>query len=148
MPYLFIILALSVSSFSKTTFFKVIENGTKVEISSLQKEIASQSVSTTQQAYLGALQMKASNFEKTPAEKLALFKKGKELLEKSIKSEPSNAEFRFLRLIIQENAPKVLKYNQEIKTDAAFIESNISKLPKDVKAAVLDYSKNSANLKI
>ena len=121
MPYLFIILALSVSSFSKTTFFKVIENGTKVEISSLQKEIASQSVSTTQQAYLGALQMKASNFEKTPAEKLALFKKGKELLEKSIKSEPSNAEFRFLRLIIQENAPKVLKYNQEIKTDAAFI---------------------------
>lgn len=148
MPHLLVIVAIAISSFSKSEFFRVISKGSKIEISSLQKEISTLSSSNNQQAYLGTLKMKASNFEKTPAEKLTLFKEGKMLLEKSIKAEPNNTEFRFLRLIIQENAPKMLKYNQDIKSDAEFVRTNVSKLPKEVKSAVMDYSKSSANLQL
>lgn len=139
-------LSLVLVSFSKSSFFETIKTKNKVEIAALEKEIGNQKIDNTQQAYLGTIKMTSSDFEKTPAEKLKKFKEGKALLEKSISAEPTNPEFRFLRLIIQENAPKMLKYNQNIAEDAKFIQQNSSKLPKEVKTAATNYSKTSSNL--
>lgn len=139
---------LATLSFSKSDFFDVIATGKKSEIDSFTAKISDEKSSNTQQAYLGTLKMKSADFQKTPKEKLAIFKEGKVLLEKSISSEPNNAEFRFLRLIIQENAPKMLKYDGQIKSDASFVKSNLDKLPSEVKSAAKDYSKKSKNFKL
>lgn len=148
MTHFLLSIVLAVSTFSKTDFFSTLEKGSQSELANLQKKLGALKVSNDQQAYLGTAKMKSAEFEKTAGDKLKVFKEGKSMLEKSIAAEPNNAEYRLLRLIIQENAPKVLKYNQEIKTDAAFIKSNLAKLPKDVKSAAVDYSKTSTNLQL
>jgi len=148
MSRLFIVFSFILTTFSKTELFKTLEFGTQKELIALETKLGSQKSTTENQAYLGALKMKSSEFEKTPADKLKKFKSGKLQLEKSIESEPNNPEFRFLRLLIQENAPKILKYNDKIKTDAHYIKSNIDKFSKDVKATVIEYSKTSTNLQL
>lgn len=136
------------ATFSKSEFYTTLQKGSQSEINSLQQKIASQKKSTDQQAYLGAVKMKCADFEKTAGDKLKLFKEGKALLEASIAAEPTNAEYRFLRLIIQEHAPKVLKYNQNIHEDAKIIKEGAGKLAPDVKSAAVNYSKTSANLQL
>jgi hypothetical protein len=98
-------------------------------------------------AFRGALQMKAAQFEKTAKDKLALFNAGKKVLETEIKSNDGNIEYRFLRLLIQENAPKQLKYNGNIEEDAAAIVMGYSKLKESTKTAIESYAKKSASLK-
>lgn len=98
-------------------------------------------------AFKGALQMKAAQFQKTPKDKMSMFSIGKKLLESEIKSNDGNAEYRFLRLLIQENAPKQLKYNGNIEEDVVSIVSGYSKLKESTKAAIESYAKKSASLK-
>lgn len=98
-------------------------------------------------AFKGALQMKAAQFQKTAKDKMALFNSGKKTLEAEIKSNDGNVEYRFLRLLIQENAPKQLKYNGNIEEDAAAVIVGYSKLKEAVKTAVESYAKKSASLK-
>ena len=98
-------------------------------------------------AFKGALQMKAAQFEKTAKDKMALFNTGKKILETEIKSNDSNVEFRFLRLLIQENAPKQLKYNGNIEEDVLNIVAGYSKLKESTKTALEAYAKKSASLK-
>lgn len=97
-------------------------------------------------AYKGALMMKLSAYMKTPKEKLNQFKEGKELLETSIQNHTSNVEYRFLRLLIQENAPKQLKYHAKLEEDAEMIRNGYSKLNVVTKNAIRDYAKQSAYL--
>lgn len=148
MSQLFLILALAASTFSKSEFFDTLSSGSQTEIENLEKKLSAEKQGIDQQAYLGTIKMKLSEFGKTPGDKLKEFKAGRTLLELSIKEEQKNAEFRFLRLIIQENAPKMLKYNTDISADAAFIKANYDKLAKDVKLAVSNYSKSSKNLNL
>ncbi len=148
MIQLLFILVLHTSGFSKTEYFKVFAGNDETGISKMVQKLEKLSENSDQTAYLGAIKMKKAEYLKTPKEKLELFKAGKELLEKSISKNNSNAEYRFLRLLIQENAPKVLKYNDKIQEDAKFISSNFANLNADVKTAVLNYSKTSPNLKI
>jgi hypothetical protein len=98
-------------------------------------------------AFKGALQMKAAQFQKTAKDKMALFNSGKKVLESEIKSNDGNVEYRFLRLLIQENAPKQLKYNGNIEEDAAAVIMGYSKLKESAKTAVESYAKKSASLK-
>ena len=49
------------------------------------------------------------------------FIEGVTLLEETIKREPSNVELRLIRLSIQENTPRILRYKSEIDTDKDFI---------------------------
>lgn len=148
MSQLLFILAFAASTFSKTDFFTTLSSGSQSEIEKIEQKIASDKQGISQQAYLGTIKMKLSEFEKTPGDKLKGFKSGKNLLELSIAEEPNNVEFRFLRLIIQENAPKMLKYNTEISADAAFVKTNYDKLSKELKTAVSNYSKSSTSLKL
>lgn len=98
-------------------------------------------------AFRGALEMKAAQFEKTAKDKLNLFNAGKKVLESEIKSNDGNVEYRFLRLLIQENAPKQLKYNGNVEEDVTAIITGYSKLKESTKNAVESYAKKSASLK-
>lgn len=148
MTHFLISLAILATSFSKTEFYKILEDGSTVQLVEFEKKLNSLSTNETQQAYLGTLNMKLSESQKTPAEKVKLFKTGKAQLEKSISSDSKNVEYRFLRLIIQENAPKVLKYNLQIKEDSDLISSNLKTVNSELKSIIQDYSKTSKNLKI
>ncbi len=97
-------------------------------------------------AFEGALLMRKSHLLKVPAQKMSMFKQGLKLLESSIGRDPGNAEYRFLRLMIQENAPKVVGYNKSIVEDAHAIKNNYKSLPVETQQAVLAYSKSSKML--
>lgn len=139
---------ISVASFSKSEFFKVISSNDAAGLTKMIDKIQKLNQSSDQMAYLGTLKMKKAEYLKTPKDKLAVFKEGKELLEKAILKNNKNAEYRFLRLIIQENAPKVLKYNANIKEDVKVVASEYLSFASEVKSAVVNYSKTSASLKI
>ena len=99
-------------------------------------------------AFIGAMTMKEAGFGGDPVSKLSLFKKGHKLLEAAIRKEPDNAEYRFLRLIIQENAPNILGYHSDVEKDTEYIRKSYKSLPNDVQQAIVDYSKKSKNLKL
>ena len=102
---------------------------------------------TEKEAYEGALLMKKAGLVTKAKEKLSLFKAGKVKLEASIKKDSGNSEFNFLRLIIQEHAPKMVEYRYDIENDIAAIRSNYKTLPQVVQQAINDYSKKSKVLK-
>jgi hypothetical protein len=75
-----------------------------------------------------------------PASKYSYFTSGRQLLEKSIASDPRNAELIFLRFGIQTNLPSFLNYRKDINTDKAFLISSAPYLSDpDLKAAIISY---------
>ena len=98
-------------------------------------------------AYVGALSMMKASFPATPSRKLNLFKSGHKQLEAAIRQDSLNAELRFLRLMIQENAPGFLGYKSDLQKDSAYIRKSFKALPEVVQQAVLNYSKKSKILK-
>lgn len=59
--------------------------------------------------------------EKKIKDKKVYFKEGALLLEYIIKKRSNNIELRLIRLSIQENAPKLLKYKMNMEEDKLFI---------------------------
>lgn len=98
-------------------------------------------------AYRGAMMMRSADFEFWPSDKLKMFVRGEKLLEAEIKAKKDNVEYRFLRLMTQENAPKFLGYNSNIQEDAKLIAANYSKQIDEVKTAISGYRKQSPALK-
>lgn len=98
-------------------------------------------------AYEGALMMKKAGLITNTKEKINLFKAGRSKLEAAIKKDIANTEFYFLRLIIQEHAPKVVNYRNNLQNDSLLIRSNFKTLPLVVQKAINEYSKNSKILK-
>jgi hypothetical protein len=95
-------------------------------------------------AYIGALTMKKADLQKVPpAIKLKTFKTGAILLEEQIAKHPADVELRFLRLIIQERAPKILRYQKNLEEDAAMIKHNYEKLDKSLRNEIDIYAKTS-----
>ena len=98
--------------------------------------------------FLGAMTMKKAGIGGNPFYKLYLFKKGHELLEDAIKADPDNIEFRFLRLMIQENAPGFLGYNDSEEKDSEYIRKAYKSLPENLKKTISDYNRTSKVLKL
>lgn len=98
-------------------------------------------------AYSGTLLMKKSGQVKQGLEKLKMFKKGRQLLEKSIQQDSLNAEYRFLRLLIQENVPDFLNYHSKKQADAVIIRQSYNKLSPALQEAIKNYSQKSKVLK-
>ncbi len=146
--FLFLTLLLT-SSFTQPDYsvYQILASGKQEPIQKGIEKYEQQKKSDYRDAYLGSLYMQSAQFEKTPKDKLSIFKKGRLLLEEVI-AKNNLAEFRFLRLIIQENAPKILKYNEQIKTDASFIKSNFNSLENPLKEVIRNYSKTSKSLKL
>lgn len=99
------------------------------------------------EAFEGALLMKKAGLIKGAKEKISVFKDGHRKLENSIKVDSTNPEYRFLRLMIQENAPKILNYNKDISNDHAILVSKFKTLSAPVQDALLSYCKKSKVLK-
>jgi len=75
-------------------------------------------------AYKGAVLTAMAKHTKGRKEKKAFFTEGAELLEYAVSQDPNNIEIRTIRLSIQENAPKFLKYHASIDEDKEFILKN------------------------
>jgi len=58
-----------------------------------------------------------------------------------------NIEFHFLRLTIEEHAPKIVRYHSDINMDKAIVQKNFKNLSPVVQKAILDYCKNSKILR-
>jgi hypothetical protein len=84
---------------------------------------------------------------KGAGKKLNLFKAGHKKLEAALNKDAENAEYHFLRLIIQENAPGVLGYKNDLEKDSTIVVTQFKTLPPAVQQAVTDYSKKSKVIK-
>jgi len=135
-------------SIDKLNFYKAFESNSESLINLEIKKIKKLNPSTSKDAYLGALLIKKSNFKKNIKEKIEIFKQGKSLLEKAIASYPKKIEYRFLRLVIQENCPKILKYNNEIKEDVAIINKSYKNQESIVKKVIKNYAQKSKYLNL
>ena len=58
----------------------------------------------------------------------------------------SRSWYRFLRLSIQENAPKILRYYKNIKADKTLIANKYSGLDKELKIVIKAYTRKSKYL--
>jgi len=132
--------------FDKSAFYAAMASSNLEEIDTQLQAL--KSISTIEsEAYEGALLMKKSGMMTKTKDKLSFFKSGRAKLESSIAKDKNNTEFRFLRLIIQEHAPKLVNYRGELDKDSQLIRSNYKSLPPVVQQAIADYSKKSAVLK-
>ncbi|MBS1764658.1 MAG: hypothetical protein JSS90_06795 [Bacteroidetes bacterium] len=100
-----------------------------------------------QNAYSGALLMKKAGLVKAPAQKLQLFKQGRQLLEAEIRTHPDNMLYHFLRLLIQENSPPMLGYKKNIQEDAALVREQFKNFSPVIQKYVKEYSATSGILK-
>ena len=135
-----------IQNFDKAVFYQVMKSGGIDEIDG-QLSILSTSVIKEKEAYEGALLMRKAGVVKKAKEKLSLFKSGRIKLETAIHLDNDNVEYHFLRLMIQEHAPKITKYHSQIKEDSQYIRENFKELPEVVQKVVIDYSKTSKILK-
>src|SRR5271155_1315581 len=93
--------------FDKASFYASIQSKNLDDVNAQLKTIEASSI-PEKDAYNGTLLMRKAGLVKGASNKLNLFKKGHKILEASIQKNETNAEFRFLRLVIQENAPGIL----------------------------------------
>jgi hypothetical protein len=132
---------------NRAAFYKAMQENDKSLVNAQLEELKS-TPADLRQAFTGAMLMKRASFVGSPASRLHYFKEGHKMLESSIQQYPENAEFRFLRLMVQEHAPGALGYKTDIEKDCGFIKKNYKSLPEDVQAIIKDYSKKSKFLKL
>jgi hypothetical protein len=128
--------------FEKSVFYDVMASG---DIDAVNNEIniVEDSSLKNKEGYEGALLMKKAGLVRTAKKRLKLFKKGRIKLETALMAGDENTEFHFLRLAIEENAPKVVKYHGDIEKDKLFVQNNFKNLSPSVQHAILNYCKKS-----
>lgn len=135
-------IAASAQSFNRAIFYKAYADNSLFSTDNIINMMYD-STFREKEAYLGAVLMKKAGIVVNPADKLSLFNQGHEKLEHAIQIDPSNAEYRFLRISIQENAPNMLGYNRNIDEDAEIVHARYETLPAEVKEAIANYSLKS-----
>src|SRR3954466_4083785 len=129
-------------SFSRRQFYSAMASADTKQVEQ-QIDLLKNSTIADKPAFEGALLMKKAGLVHGAGKKLNLFNGGRKKLEAAITDNNSNAEYRFLRLMIQEHAPKILGYRDDLEKDSAYIRESYKKLPAEVKEAISNYSKNS-----
>jgi hypothetical protein len=94
-------------------------------------------------AYKGAATALKSKYTTDRKLKKELFIEGVSIVEKAIKNDPNNAEIRLIRLSIQENTPKILKYKANIEEDKKSLLSTFDKQSQSLKEYIKIYAKQS-----
>lgn len=144
----FLLLALSNVSFTPDLDqlrqdFKLATNNRETALALRKKlETVSKRDNMVLVAYKGAVMALSAKYTRENLARKNLFKDGVSLLEYAVTQKPENIEIRCLRLGIQENSPKFLKYKSNIQEDKAFIlkqyENTNSKAVKEfVKSYIL-----------
>lgn len=126
-----------IQKFDKTAFYDVMASG---DLAAIDNEL---DVVKGKEGYEGALLMRKAGLVKKPKDKLAFFKAGRIKLETALLADNENVEFHFLRLAIEEHAPKIVKYRKDIEKDKELVIKNFKSLSPAVQHAILDYCKNS-----
>lgn len=134
------------ASWTYRDFYAAMQSNDTLKIISQLSEIEKSSLKE-KDAYAGALMMRMSGLVKSGMDKLKIFKQGRVKLEKCIKQDSLNAEYRFLRLIIQEHIPDFMNYHSKRTEDARTIRESYRKLPSYLQDAIRDYSFHSHILK-
>jgi len=147
--FIFIVLF---SAFTKevgrSEFYKAFSSKTERELDDMIVVLEKETSSSLNLAYLGALYMKKAGFVKGVNSKVKTFKRGAQMLEVEISKKPSNAEYRFLRLAVQEHAPKILKYNKNLTEDKKLVAEAFKTFDPELKKIVKDYAASSAVIKM
>lgn len=133
-------------TFNRKDFYSVMASGDAKAIDE-QINLLKNCTLEGKPAFEGALLMKKAGIMNGVGKKLSLFKDGHKKLEGAISENDSNAEYRFLRLMVQEHAPKMLGYKEDLKKDSAYIRQSYKKLPAEVQEAIINYSKTSKILR-
>jgi hypothetical protein len=134
-------------NFDKSAYYAAISSD-NLKMVEEQLSLLKKSEIIEREGFEGALLMKKAGLIGNLMEKLSLFKEGHKKLEEAIKNDPDNTEFRFLRLVIQEHAPSILNYDNELKRDSIHIKKTFKSLPTSVQKVIIDYSKQSKVLLI
>jgi hypothetical protein len=129
-------------AFDKQGFYTVMASGRVREIDRELEGLETAGI-PEKEAYEGALLMKKAGYLTLPKDKLKNFRLGCTKLETAISRDSANAEYRFLRLSIQENAPRIVKYNADLGKDKAYIHLHFKSLSPVVQDAIREYSKHS-----
>lgn len=129
-------------AFNRTAFYDAFASN---NISTIQKQldIVGKSSQDGKEAFEGALMMKKAGLIRGASHKLKAFNAGKEKLENMVDQYSNNAEFRFLRLMIQEKAPKILGYDKQLDEDHKYVVKHFRTMPEAAQKAILNYSKSS-----
>jgi hypothetical protein len=144
---LLLLLRLSPSGLNRQAFYKAMAGNSRELIDSQLAQLKTEPVEI-KEAFEGALLMKKAGLGGSAPVKLHLFKDGRKKLEAAISQYPDNTEFRFLRLMIQENAPGFLGYKTDLTIDSEYIRKSYKSLPYEVQVAIVDYNKKSKILKL
>lgn len=134
--------AATFQKFEKPIFYSVMASG-DIDAIDKQIDILENGSINEKEGYEGALLMKKASLVKKPQDKLSLFKKGRIKFETALLANNENIEFHFLRLAIEEHAPKIVKYHSDIEKDKLLIINNFKNLAPAVQNAILDYCKSS-----
>ena len=129
-------------TFNKPGFYAVVSS-TNLDSVNAMIALVKNSALTSKDGYEGVLLMKKAGLVGNPGNKLNLFRSGHKKLESSIKKESKNAELRVLRLMIQENAPRLLNYKDDIAGDREIIYASFKTMPSVVQKFIAEYSKKS-----
>ena len=87
-----------------------------------------------------------AKYAKGSKQKTQVFKDGVSWVELAIQEEPENIEIRFVRLSLQQNSPKILKYNKHLEDDKSFVLSNFNQIQSlELKSYIKDYILHSNN---
>ena len=141
--FVFFISFLTVKNIDKNLIYKSLSSNNKLQVETLISTLQKKENTSINRAYRGALLTKKASFEKAVQSKIKYFKAGATLLESEISKFPKQTEYRFLRLCIQENCPKILGYNKNIQEDVLLISTNYSQQSNLLKKIIYDYAKNS-----
>lgn len=148
MKLMFVFL-LSIFSFFQTDLEALRNSYSKANLSSENAknfiEIAEKKTSSdvVTSAYKAASKILEAKVTPGIGKKKALVKSGATSLESIINSNLNNAELRVIRMSVQENVPKIVGYNKNLKEDKAFLISNYGKQNSDLKHYIKDFANQS-----
>ncbi|MFD2871775.1 hypothetical protein ACFS5N_04810 [Mucilaginibacter ximonensis] len=126
----------------KAAFYEVMDRGKLDEVEK-EIEIVTNLSLPEKDGYIGALLMRKADLQKLPAQRLKSFKAGRIKFDPAIAADAGNVEFHFLRLAIQEHAPKIVKYNKDIEADKKAVIKGYKDQSPAVQHAIMDYTKKS-----
>lgn len=99
-------------------------------------------------AYKAAAKVLEAKVTTEKNKRKSFVKNGATSLESLIKSNSNNAELRVIRMSVQENLPKIVGYNKNLKEDKTFLINNYSKQNADLKSYIKQFAAQSKTITV
>lgn len=142
MNFVFMKKGIAQTKFEKSVFYDSMASGSLDSVNN-EIDIVKEAPINNKEGYEGALLIRKSGLVTPASRRLKLFKEGRIKLETAILADNENTEFHFLRLAIEEHAPKIVKYHSDIEKDKLIVQKNFKSLSASVQRAILNYCKKS-----